>query len=83
MKVFNITTIAAIVLLILTALTIAVLKVEEQRTQIEAQKDTIRELNDELHKTEVMYLKCRGSVQTEQHGAHYVNGKIKFYNFKN
>lgn len=79
MKAFTITTIAAIVLLILTTLTIAALKVEDQRTQIEAQKDTIDSLSTELHTMEVMYLKCAGSVEAEQHGAHYSNGKIKFY----
>jgi hypothetical protein len=82
MKAFTITTGIGIGLLILSALTIAVLKVEKQKTQIEAHTNTIEELTNELHTMEVMYLKCVGSVEVEQHGAHYVDGKIKFYKTK-
>ena len=69
-------------ILILTCFTLSILKVEKQKTQIEADKQTIHELTEELHTMEVMYLKCIGSVEAEQHGAHYVDGKIKFYKTK-
>ena len=82
MKAFTITTAVGLGLLILSALTIAVLKVEKQKAQIEADKQTIEELTDSLHSSEIMYLKCIGSVEAEQHGAHYSNGKIKFYKTK-
>ena len=73
---------AAIVLLVLTGLTIATLKVEEKKAQIEAQKETIKELTDELHTYQVMYLKCQGNIEAEKYGAHYVDGKLKFYRIK-
>jgi hypothetical protein len=82
MKAFTITTAVGLGLLILSALTIAVLKVEKQKTQIEAYTNTIEGLTNELHTMEVMYLKCVGNVEAEQHGAHYVDGKIKFYKTK-
>lgn len=82
MKLFINTTIAGLALIIIAALLIAVFKIEKQKTQIESQKDMIRELTDDLHTMEVMYLKCVGSVEAEQQGAHYVDGKIKFYSTK-
>ena len=57
-------------------------KIEKHKAQIEADKQTIKELTDELHTMEVMYLKCAGSVEAEKYGAHYVDGKIKFYKTK-
>jgi hypothetical protein len=81
MQLFINTSLAGLGILIMTAFIIAALKVEKQKTEIDAQKETIHELNDELHSMEVMYLKCAGSVKTERHGAHYVDGKIKFYKY--
>lgn len=57
-------------------------KIEKHKAQIDAQKNMIGELTDALHSMEVMYLKCAGSVKAEQYGAHYVKGKIKFYQTK-
>jgi len=57
-------------------------KIEKHKAQIEADKQTIEELNDELHTYEVMYLKCAGNIEAEKYGAHYVDGKIKFYKTK-
>jgi hypothetical protein len=73
------------VLFFIGAITIMVMvcsKIEKHKAQIEAHTRTIQELTDELHTMEVMYLKCAGSVQIEQLGAHYVDGKIKFYKTK-
>ena len=82
MKAFTITTAVGLGLLILSALAIAVLKVEKHKAQIEADKQIIYELTEELHTMEVMYLKCAGNIEAEQHGAHYSEGKIKFYKTK-
>lgn len=57
-------------------------KIEKHKAQIDADKQTIEELTDSLHSTEIMYLKCVGSMEVEQHGAHYSEGKIKFYKTK-
>ena len=82
MKPFIQTTVVGFIVLIIAMLIVVCLKVEKHKAQIEAQKQTIEELTDSLHSSEIMYLKCIGSVQTEQHGAHYVDGKIKFYKTK-
>jgi hypothetical protein len=39
------------------------------------------ELKDEVMKYEHLYLKCQGDSVTEQIGDHYVDGKIKFYEY--
>lgn len=82
MKPFIQTTVAGFIVLIIAMLIVVCLKVEKHKAQIEAQKHMIGELTEDLHTYEVMYLKCVGSVQIEKHGAHYVDGKIKFYETK-
>ena len=81
MQLFINTSLAGLGILLVTAFIIAALKVEKQKKDMAADKQTIRELTDELHSMEVMYLKCAGSVKTKKHGAHYIDGKIKFYNY--
>lgn len=83
MKIFRITTAILFACLLFAMFCVVAIRVEEQRDEIEAHKRTINDLGIELHKTQVIYLKYRASVQTEQHGAHYVDGKIKFYDIKN
>ena len=79
MKPFIQITIVGFVVLIIAMLIVVCLKVEKHKAQIDAQKHMIGELTEALHSMEVMYLKCAGSVKAEQYGAHYVDGKIKFY----
>lgn len=82
MKAFIHTTIAAGVMLTLTALVMSVHYSEKHRATTIEQAEKIRQLEDELGTMEVMYLKCAGSVIVEQHGAHYKDGKLKFYKTK-
>jgi hypothetical protein len=82
MKAFLYTTFITFYIGAIGILVMLCFKIEKHKAQIEADKQTIEELTNELHTYEVMYLKCVGSVETEQHGAHYVDGKIKFYKTK-
>ena len=82
MKRFIQTSIAAAVLIFVAVLFIALHKIENYKEQVEEQKETIYELKEELHKYEVMYLKCAGNIEGEKYGAHYSEGKLKFYKSK-
>lgn len=82
MKPFIQTSIAAAVLIFVAVLFIALHKIENYKKQVEEQKETIYELKEELHKYEVMYLKCAGNIESEKYGAHYSEGKLKFYKTK-
>jgi hypothetical protein len=53
-------------------------KIEKHKTQIEAHKQTIEELTDELHTYEVMYLKCSGDIEGDNYEVQYLEGKLKF-----
>ena len=79
MKPFIQTTIIGFVVLIFVLLIIVCFKIEKHKITMKNQKDTIEELTDELHTMEIMYLKCQGNIESEKYGAHYVDGKIKFY----
>ena len=82
MKPFIQTSIAAAVFIFVAVLFIALNKIENYKAQVEEQKETIYELKEELHKYEVMYLKCAGNIEGEKYGAHYSEGKLKFYKTK-
>ena len=82
MKPFIQTSIAAAVLILVSVLFIALHKIENYKAQVEEQKETIYELKEELHTYEVMYLKCAGNIEGEKYGAHYSEGKLKFYKTK-
>jgi hypothetical protein len=53
-------------------------KYRNKATNLEAENN---ELKDEVLKYEYLYLKCQGDSVTERMGAHYVDGKIKFYEY--
>jgi hypothetical protein len=53
-------------------------KYQTKATDLEAENN---DLKDEVLKYEHLYLKCQGDSVTEQMGAHYVDGKIKFYEY--
>ena len=82
MKPFIQTSIAAAVLILVSVLFIALHKIENYKAQVEEQKETIYELKEELHTYQVMYLKCAGNIEGEKYGAHYSEGKLKFYKTK-
>ena len=82
MKPFIQTSIAAGVLILVAVLFMALHKIENYKAQVEEQKETIYELKEELHTYEVMYLKCAGNIEGEKYGAHYSEGKLKFYKTK-
>ena len=82
MKRFIQTSIAAAVLILVSVLFIALHKIENYKAQVEEQKETIYELKEELHTYQVMYLKCAGNIEGEKYGAHYSEGKLKFYKTK-
>lgn len=82
MKPFIQTSIAAAVFIFVAVLFIALHKIENYKAQVEEQKETIYELKEELHTYEVMYLKCAGNIEGEKYGAHYSDGKLKFYKTK-
>ena len=82
MKPFIQTSIAAGVLILVAVLFIALHKIENYKEQVEEQKETIYELKEEVNKYEVMYLKCAGNIEGEKYGAHYSEGKLKFYKTK-
>ena len=82
MKPFIQTSISAAVLILVSVLFIALHKIENYKEQVEEQKETIYELKEELHTYEVMYLKCAGNIEGEKYGAHYSEGKLKFYKTK-
>ena len=82
MKRFIQTSIAAGVLILVAVLFMALHKIENYKAQVEEQKETIYELKEELHTYEVMYLKCAGNIEGEKYGAHYSEGKLKFYKSK-
>ena len=82
MKRFIQTSIAAGVLILVAVLFMALHKIENYKAQVEEQKETIYELKEELHTYEVMYLKCAGNIEGEKYGAHYSEGKLKFYKTK-
>jgi hypothetical protein len=54
-------------------------KYYNQSRDLEAENN---ELKDEVLKYEHLYLKCQGDSVTERMGAHYVDGKIKFYSYE-
>ena len=82
MKPFIQTSIAAGVLILVAVLFMALHKIENYKEQVEEQKETIYELKEELHTYQVMYLKCAGNIESEKYGAHYSEGKLKFYKTK-
>ena len=82
MKLFIQTSIAAAVFIIVAVLCIALHKLENYKEQVEEQKEMIYELKEELHTYQVMYLKCAGNIEGEKYGAHYSEGKLKFYKTK-
>ena len=82
MKPFIQTSIAAAVLILVAVLFMALHKIENYKEQVEQQKETIYELKEEVNKYEVMYLKCAGNIEGEKYGAHYSEGKLKFYKTK-
>ena len=82
MKPFIQTSIAAAVFILVAVLFIALHKIENYKAQVEEQKETIYELKEELSTYQVMYLKCAGNIEGEKYGAHYSEGKLKFYKTK-
>ena len=82
MKPFIQTSIAAAVLILVSVLFIALHKIENYKAQVEEQKETIYELKEDLHTYQVMYLKCAGNIEGDNYGAHYSEGKLKFYKTK-
>ena len=78
MKPFIQTSIAAAVLILVAVLCIALHKLENYKEQVEEQKETIYELKEEVHKYQVMYLKCAGNIEGDNYEVQYLEGKLKF-----
>ena len=78
MKANIITSISFIVLSVQIYVVYTEVKTQKSITDLEAEN---RDLKDEVLKYEHLYLKCQGDSVTEQMGAHYVDGKIKFYEY--
>ena len=78
MKAFKQTLIAFMVVTMATTLVMSTTYLERYRAETIEQDLKIRELQEELFTIETMYIKCAGGV-SEAKGAHYVDGKLKFY----
>jgi hypothetical protein len=81
MKLFTQTLYAFMIVSMATTLVMTAHYLEKYRnkaTDLEAEN---RDLKNEVLKYEHLYLKCQGDSVTERMGAHYVNGKIKFYEY--
>jgi hypothetical protein len=78
MKANIITSISFIVLSVQIYVVYTEVKTQKSITDLEAEN---RDLKDEVLKYEHLYLKCQGDSVTERMGAHYVDGKIKFYEY--
>jgi len=79
MKANIITSISFIVLSVQIYVVYTEVKTQKSITDLEAEN---RDLKDEVLKYEHLYLKCQGDSVTERMGAHYVDGKIKFYSYE-
>jgi hypothetical protein len=78
MKANIITSISFIVLSVQIYVVYTEVKTQKSITDLEAENN---DLKNEVLKYEHLYLKCQGDSVTERMGAHYVDGKIKFYEY--
>ena len=81
MKLFKQTLYAFIIVSMATTLVMTAHYLEKYRTKATDLEAENRDLKDEVLKYEHLYLKCQGDSVTERMGAHYVDGKIKFYEY--
>jgi hypothetical protein len=81
MKLFANTLLAFTIVSMATTLVMTAHYLEKYRTKATDLEAENRDLKDEVLKYEHLYLKCQGDSVTERMGAHYVDGKIKFYEY--
>jgi low temperature requirement protein LtrA len=81
MKAFKQILITFIVIYTGITLVMSISYLERYRAETIEQDLKIRELQEDLFTMETMYIKCAGGV-SEAKGAHYVDGKLKFYKSK-
>ena len=82
MKLFANTLLAFMIVSMATTLVMSCYYMDKYYNQSRDLEAENNELKDEVLKYEHLYLKCQGDSVTERMGAHYVDGKIKFYSYE-